>query len=54
MSATTLLEANPEPTRDQVVQAISGNVCRCTGYEAIIDAILAAAESSRRETAAAD
>jgi carbon-monoxide dehydrogenase small subunit len=54
MSATTLLEANPEPSRDQVVQAISGNVCRCTGYEAIIDAILVAAEQSRREPAAAD
>ena len=31
------------PEREQVVEAISGNICRCTGYEAIIDAILAAA-----------
>jgi carbon-monoxide dehydrogenase small subunit len=54
MSATALLEANLDPTRDQVVQAISGNVCRCTGYEAIIDAILATAERSQRESAAAD
>lgn len=54
MSATALLESNPTPTRDQVVQAISGNICRCTGYEAIIDAILTAAERSRSESAAAD
>lgn len=43
MSAKALLDATPHPTRDQVVEAISGNLCRCTGYEPIIDAILAAA-----------
>ena len=43
MAAEALLAENPTPTRDDVVRAISGNVCRCTGYESIIDAILDAA-----------
>ena len=53
MSATALLADNPRPSRDDVARAISGNVCRCTGYEAIIDAILAGASAARAETAAA-
>ena len=44
MAAEALLRANPRPSRQEVVEAISGNLCRCTGYEAIINAILAAAE----------
>ncbi|MEV4343235.1 (2Fe-2S)-binding protein [Actinoplanes sp. NPDC049596] len=44
MSAEALLDRNPHPTRDEVAEAISGNVCRCTGYEPIISAILDAAE----------
>ena len=47
MSAAALLERNPAPGRDEVVQAIVGNVCRCTGYNKIVEAVLAAAESSR-------
>ncbi len=43
MAAEALLATNPEPTRDDVVRAISGNVCRCTGYESIINAVLDAA-----------
>jgi aerobic carbon-monoxide dehydrogenase small subunit len=43
MTAEALLDANPRPTREDVVRAISGNVCRCTGYESIINAILDAA-----------
>jgi aerobic carbon-monoxide dehydrogenase small subunit len=43
LSATALLRDHPHPTRDEVVQAIAGNLCRCTGYTKIIDAILAAA-----------
>ena len=43
MAAEALLAENPSPTRDDVVRAISGNVCRCTGYESIINAILDAA-----------
>jgi carbon-monoxide dehydrogenase small subunit len=46
MAAEALLADNPNPTRDDVVRAISGNVCRCTGYESIINAILKAAEPS--------
>jgi carbon-monoxide dehydrogenase small subunit len=45
MAAKALLDRNPNPTRDEVVEAISGNICRCTGYEAIIEAILAASRA---------
>ena len=44
MAAKALLDRNPNPSREEVVEAISGNICRCTGYEPIIDAILAAAQ----------
>lgn len=44
MAAKGLLAINPNPGRDDVIRAISGNVCRCTGYEAIVDAIMAAAK----------
>ncbi|GAB5377894.1 MAG: hypothetical protein AcusKO_43560 [Acuticoccus sp.] len=44
MAAEALLRTNPRPSRQEVVEAISGNLCRCTGYEAIINAILAASE----------
>ncbi len=47
MAAKALLEANASPTRDEVAEAISGNLCRCTGYEPIINAILAAASGMR-------
>jgi carbon-monoxide dehydrogenase small subunit len=43
MSATHLLERNPQPSRDEIRRAIAGNLCRCTGYAFIIDAIEAAA-----------
>jgi len=44
MAAKALLDMIPRPTRDQVIEAISGNLCRCTGYEPIIAAILDVAE----------
>lgn len=44
MAATALLKNNSNPSRDEVEVAISGNVCRCTGYAPIIDAVLDAAE----------
>jgi carbon-monoxide dehydrogenase small subunit len=47
MAAKALLDRTPQPSREQVVEAISGNVCRCTGYEPIINAVLAAAASLR-------
>ncbi len=43
MATAGLLAKNPAPTRDDAVRAISGNICRCTGYAAIIDAVLDAA-----------
>ena len=46
MSAKVLLENNPAPSREDVIEAIAGNICRCTGYEPIIDAILEVASSS--------
>jgi carbon-monoxide dehydrogenase small subunit len=45
MAAKALLDRNPNPTRAEVVEAISGNICRCTGYEPIINAVLSAAAS---------
>jgi nicotinate dehydrogenase subunit A len=47
VSAKALLDRNPSPTRADVVEAISGNICRCTGYEPIINAVLAAAAGGR-------
>jgi carbon-monoxide dehydrogenase small subunit len=52
MAAKALLDVNPDPDREAVVDAISGNICRCTGYEPIINAVLsAAAEMRGRRTA---
>ena len=45
MSAVALLEANPSPTRDEARHALSGNLCRCTGYHNIVKAIAAGAEA---------
>lgn len=42
-AARALLAKNPNPTREEVIDGISGNICRCTGYEPIIAAILSAA-----------
>jgi aerobic-type carbon monoxide dehydrogenase small subunit (CoxS/CutS family) len=42
MSATALLRANPRPTEDEIKKALQGNICRCTGYWNIIDAVKAA------------
>jgi len=45
MSAKAFLDKNPHPTRDQIKLAISGNLCRCTGYKQIVDAIEASAKT---------
>lgn len=42
MSATALLERNPKPTRADINKALEGNLCRCTGYNTIVDAVLQA------------
>ncbi len=47
ISAYALLRKNSSPTRDDVVNAIVGNVCRCTGYNKIVESVLAAAEKMR-------
>lgn len=47
MAATALLEEDPDPTREAVIHGLEGNLCRCTGYAQIIDAVLAAAASVR-------
>ena len=43
MAARALLDRNPSPSREEIAEAIAGNVCRCTGYQSIIDAIAEAA-----------
>jgi aerobic-type carbon monoxide dehydrogenase small subunit (CoxS/CutS family) len=51
MSAAALLEANTQPTREEIQDALSGNLCRCTGYTKILDAVELAAERMREQTA---
>jgi carbon-monoxide dehydrogenase small subunit len=47
MSALALIERNPSPTRDEIREALAGNLCRCTGYLAILDAVELAAARMR-------
>ena len=49
MSGKALLDQNPDPTREEVRQAIKNNICRCTGYKKIIDGILLAAKYFRED-----
>jgi carbon-monoxide dehydrogenase small subunit len=49
LSAKALLKNNPHPTREEVKRAISGNLCRCTGYKKIIDAIMDVAENNKEQ-----
>ncbi len=46
MTLLPFLEANPNPTEEEIRLAISGNLCRCTGYQHIVDAVLIAAENT--------
>ncbi|MCH7486330.1 MAG: (2Fe-2S)-binding protein [Proteobacteria bacterium] len=48
LSAKVLLGQNPKPTRHEVATAIAGNFCRCTGYQKIIESILAVSEGGER------
>lgn len=50
MQMTALLEENPTPTEAEVRESLSGNLCRCTGYETIINGVLAAAGHGLGET----
>jgi carbon-monoxide dehydrogenase small subunit len=47
MSATALLAGNPDPTAEHVRDALSGNICRCTGYVQIVEAVMEAAAEAR-------
>ena len=51
MTAKALLEHNPNPTRQQIKEATAGNLCRCTGYNQIVEAIEDAAAQLRKEAA---
>ena len=51
LAAKALLDRNPTPTEDEVRQGLSGNLCRCTGYAKIIDAVLAASKKTRTQGA---
>jgi carbon-monoxide dehydrogenase small subunit len=49
LSAKALLDQNPHPTREEIRRGLSGNLCRCTGYRKIEEAVVAAVESSTNE-----
>ena len=48
MSATGFLQENPDPTEEDVRFAIGGNLCRCTGYARVVEAVMAAAQEMRQ------
>lgn len=50
MSAKALLDENPAPTEDGVREALEGNLCRCTGYVKIVEAVLAASEKMQKRS----
>lgn len=50
LTATALLESNSAPTRDEVINALCGNVCRCTGYQPIVQAVLTASDAKSGAT----
>lgn len=48
MNAKALLDKNASPTREEVTKALAGNLCRCTGYQQIVDAVMDAASAMRK------
>ena len=54
MSTAELLEENPDPSPEEIREALSGNICRCTGYQGIIRAVQSAARKIREGGADAD
>jgi carbon-monoxide dehydrogenase small subunit len=51
VSAKALIDENPDPTREDIQRGLAGNLCRCTGYKKIFEAVAAAAEEIRKEEA---
>jgi carbon-monoxide dehydrogenase small subunit len=49
MSTVALLQENPDPSDEEILTALEGNLCRCTGYTKIVEAVRAAAERMREE-----
>jgi carbon-monoxide dehydrogenase small subunit len=47
LTLVPFLKENPDPTEQEIREAIAGNLCRCTGYQHIVDAVLLAAERMR-------
>jgi len=54
MSACGLLQENPNPTEEQIRHGLEGNLCRCTGYQHIVDAVQYAANKMSAQAAKAD
>jgi carbon-monoxide dehydrogenase small subunit len=52
LTAIKLLETNPRPTEEEIREALSGNICRCTGYVFVVEAVKAAAALMASERAA--
>jgi carbon-monoxide dehydrogenase small subunit len=48
LTAKMMLDENPNPTEEDVIQSMQGNLCRCTGYKKIVESIMAAAEKMRQ------
>jgi carbon-monoxide dehydrogenase small subunit len=48
LTAKALLDTNPNPGEDEIKEAIAGNLCRCTGYNKIVEAIMACASADRK------
>lgn len=49
ITAADILNRNPHPERDEIREGISGNLCRCTGYQKIVDAVYAVGKNAKKE-----